>query len=624
MPIGRSRGSLSDWLGLSTLRSKVIRNSEFISIYFDFLKRTNVSRSLILYAGILITIASAFQMLGLGLVVPVLNALVDQGGFEAIITAPILGEIIKILPFENSNQNVFIFMIVLIFIAVILENLFLFLGRYYALMVDKNLTSKLRIILFDKYIKFHKGFFATKQAAEINTVLTHFIPAASRTNNNICQLFTQTVFSIIFVILMAIISWRLTLLSLLLLPIIHIFANSISNTMKTFAIQAHNAMIKLTNQVDDVFNNISLVQLAANEKNEARLFHKNANDVSKYMASARIRGYLVPAIVDILNAAGALIIVVASIFLFFTFNSYSLGRLLVFFVALRRFIGNAQQFSSNWVQSVAETPGLEIIKQSLNAVDNLEVISGELNFKTPQKAITFQNISFSYNDSQLILKSINLGVPVNSITAIVGPSGSGKTTLINLLPRFYDPVRGEILIDETDIKNFKLDQLRKNIGIVSQRAMLLNCSIKENITYGLENIQNIDYQNALRNAQLVELIDSLPKGDNTLVGNRGEMLSGGEMQRLSIAHALLCDPKILILDEPSSALDAATEQKLDLALQSVMKDRTVFIIAHRLITVKKADQIVFLEGGEIKESGSFDELIKKQGRFYQYSQLQNL
>ncbi len=237
-------------------------------------------------------------------------------------------------------------------------------------------------------------------------------------------------------------------------------------------------------------------------------------------------------------------------------------------------------------------------------------------------AIKFENVSFYYNRGQEILHNINLDVKAGEKIAIVGSTGSGKSTLVDLIPRFYDPSEGKIIIDGYDIKQLSLKNLRRQIGIVPQECILMRGSLAFNIAYGLENIDMQKIIQAAEIADISEFIESLPDKYNSEVGERGVTLSGGQRQRIAIARAVIRDPKILILDEATSSLDLAVERQVQRAINQAMKGRTAFIIAHRLSTVREADKIFVLENGNFIQSGNHDELLRQGGLYAELYKLQ--
>jgi subfamily B ATP-binding cassette protein MsbA len=237
------------------------------------------------------------------------------------------------------------------------------------------------------------------------------------------------------------------------------------------------------------------------------------------------------------------------------------------------------------------------------------------------RSITFSNVDFSYNKDTRVLKGVSFEIKKSNIFAVIGPSGAGKSTVADLLARFYDPDSGAVLIDGRNVKDIKTASMRKLIGIVTQETILFNDTVRNNIAYGRKEMDMAAVEMAARAANAAEFIEKMPEKYDTLIGDRGVRLSGGQRQRLAIARAILKNPPILILDEATSSLDSESEQLVQEALNNLMMNRTTFVIAHRLSTVRNADQIIALENGAVAEQGTHEELIKKNGV---YTRLYNL
>jgi subfamily B ATP-binding cassette protein MsbA len=262
------------------------------------------------------------------------------------------------------------------------------------------------------------------------------------------------------------------------------------------------------------------------------------------------------------------------------------------------------------------------VKELLRNDDKPYLNNGTLQFTGLNQRISFLLTSFGYEPSNLVLRDITLNIQKGEVTALVGASGAGKTTLADLIPRFYDPINGSILLDKEDLRNFDITSVRRKMAIVSQDTFIFNASVRDNIAYGLQGICEQDIVQAAKQAHALEFIEELPNSWDTILGDRGVRLSGGQRQRIAIARALLRNPDILILDEATSALDSLTEQLIQESLEKLSQGRTVIAIAHRLSTIAKADKVVVLEQGRIVEQGSYQDLLIKKGELWKYHQKQ--
>lgn len=247
---------------------------------------------------------------------------------------------------------------------------------------------------------------------------------------------------------------------------------------------------------------------------------------------------------------------------------------------------------------------------------------GRRAFTGLQRSIDLETVDFSYNPGEPVLSEITLSIKRGEMTALVGASGAGKTTLADLLPRFYDPTQGRILVDGIDLREFKINSLRRRMAVVSQDTFIFHTTVKENIVYGVESANDTDVYEAARMANALDFILALPQGFDTILGDRGVRLSGGQRQRIAIARALLRNPEILILDEATSALDSVTERLIQESLERLSAGRTVVAIAHRLSTIANADKVVVMEQGRIVEQGSYQDLLEDRGKLWKYHQMQ--
>jgi subfamily B ATP-binding cassette protein MsbA len=372
-------------------------------------------------------------------------------------------------------------------------------------------------------------------------------------------------------------------------------------------------------------SNVDLVQLSGAEAEELIQLEAVSDRVRHHGFAARARRYIVPRIVDVVNSTGIVILGCTAVFLFISVESSSIGRLSVFFISLRRLASHVEQLTGAWAQIVSGLPALEKVLWVFKDEDKAFIESGNKEFSGVDKKIEFQDVRFSY-DNKEVLKGISFSIPANKTLAVVGSSGSGKTTMLSLLARFYECDAGAIKVDGVDIKEFVPSSYRSKIALVSQNSMIINGTIRRNICYGLDeqSITDDALEQATRKANIYDFILKLPEGFDTVIGGHGVRLSGGERQRLSIARAFLRNPQILILDEPTSALDAKTEELIQIAVNNISKDRTVFVVAHRLSTIRNADYLIVLENGQISEQGTIQELLDAKGRFFDYCELQRI
>jgi subfamily B ATP-binding cassette protein MsbA len=272
------------------------------------------------------------------------------------------------------------------------------------------------------------------------------------------------------------------------------------------------------------------------------------------------------------------------------------------------------------------------IQQGMAAVDRIfDILETESTIKekispvtlpTKPHRIVFEDVSFSYDDTEMVLKNINLAVNPGEIIALVGMSGGGKTSLVNLIPRFFDVTQGVIRIDGVDLRDISIESLRKQVAIVTQEPILFNDTIRRNIAYGKPDATDQEIEEAAKAAYIYNFIQGLPKGLDTIIGELGSRLSGGEKQRMCIARALLKNAPILILDEATASLDSEAERLVQQALENLMKGRTSFVIAHRLSTIAYANRIIVIIGGRIVEEGNHEALMAKKGEYFQLHQMQ--
>jgi ATP-binding cassette subfamily B protein len=409
-------------------------------------------------------------------------------------------------------------------------------------------------------------------------------------------------------------NWRL---GLLLVALVILFAAIAMWVIgKTHAAQGQVEALhtELAGNAQDALSNVVVVQSFSRLHSETRLFR----DIVGQVLDRQFPVLNWWAIVAVLTRSASTLTVIA-IFVLGTVlhlrGQATVGEMVAFMGFATLLIARLEGAVAFVSHILLQTPSLEQFFAVLDARSTVPEKPDAITLGRVVGDVRFEDVAFAYPGGPRILDGIDLHAPPGRTVALVGQTGAGKSTAMSLLQRMWDPVAGRITLDGHDLRDLSLDSLRRNIGVVFQEALLFNRSIRDNLLVGRPDATQEDIERACRMAEAHEFIIRKPQGYDTLVGERGTQLSGGQRQRLSIARALLKDPPVLILDEATSALDAATEARVQKALKALMAGRTTFIIAHRLSTVRDADEILVFEGGRVAERGSFDALLREQGRF---------
>ena len=519
------------------------------------------------------------------------------------------------------------------------------IGRWFSARIGEGLIYDLRSQVFQHVQKQSIAFFTrTQTGALISRINSDVIGAQQAFTSSLSGVLSNVVSLILVTATMLFLSWQITVVSLILLPAFLIPTKWVGRKLQSLTRDSFELNAQMSSTMTERFNvsGAMLVSLYGQAENENEFFRSRARRVADIgISMAMLNRLFFIALTSVAAIATAFAYGIGG---HLALNgTVTVGTLLAITALLARLYGPLTALSNVRIDVMTALVSFERVFEVLDLQPMVSNKDGAQELAKKIPSIEFKNVSFSYPrpdqislaslesaakeefiESGEVLKNVSFTVPAGSFTAIVGPSGAGKTTISTLVPRLYDVSSGSIQIDGIDVKDLTLESLRSSIGVVTQDAHLFHESIAENLRYAKHNATEEEMEQACRSAQIWELVQSLPNKFDTLVGERGHRLSGGEKQRLAIARLLLKSPSVVILDEATAHLDSENEALVQKALKSALKDRTSIVIAHRLSTIRDADQIIVLEHGVVVERGKHDELIAAGGLYSELNERQDL
>lgn len=512
----------------------------------------------------------------------------------------------------------------IIVISVFLSNLFTYLSGVVLAHVKARVIKRMRMDIFGQVSKLHIGYFSNERKGDLMSKMTNDIQEVENTIiQSLRVVFREPATIVLYFSALFLMSAQLTLFTILIIPISGALIGSITRKLKKTAVQSQQSLGRIVNILDETLGGMRVIKAFNATRFMTKKFDLetdfyaeiNVNMARKNELASPISQFMgVTVVAGILVYGGSMVL---------SSNSQLSASDFITYIIIFTQVLNPAKEISRAVSSIQR--GIASAERVFEVVDTESKIKSPLSpksLKAFDKSIVFDQVSFAYQN-QNVLTNLSFELQAGKTIALVGPSGGGKSTLADLVPRFYDPTAGKILLDGIDLRDFEIHQLRNLMGIVTQESILFNDTIFNNIAFGIENITEKEVIEAAKIANAHSFIVEMEHGYQTSIGDRGSKLSGGQRQRISIARAVLKNPPILILDEATSALDSESELLVQEALTNLMNNRTTLVIAHRLSTIQHADEILVIDRGEIVQRGTHNQLNQSLGLYQKLSHIQS-
>ena len=498
-----------------------------------------------------------------------------------------------------------------------IKNIFLYIKNILLRIVELKLVKEIRDRLYIHIQTLSLGYFNRQHTGSITSIVMNDVEQLQIALAVVFQrLFVEPINILTFVALLFIISWKLALIAIIIIPLAGIAILSIGRSIRRKSRRTQVKIAEIMQILTETLTSIRIVKAFVNEKEEINNFTRESKHYFKLLLKRARLDLIAGPTTETFGVIIGVVLLWYGGMEVLAQKGVSAEDFIRFILILFSILGPIKQLSNVNLKIQIGAASAERIFGLLDTPAEVVEDPDPVNLDVFNNAIEFDQIHFEYSDSDdRVLDEVSFSIQKGEVVALVGPSGSGKSTIADLIPRFFDVSKGALRIDGNDVRKISFSSLRGSMGIVTQEVILFNDTIRKNIAYGQSDVTEEGIQKAAEAANALEFIEQTPDGFDTLIGERGVNLSGGQKQRLAIARALLKNPPILILDEATSALDTESEKMVQKAIEVLMKDRTVLVIAHRLSTVQNADKIVVLDKGKILEVGSHNELYEKGGLY---------
>ena len=499
-------------------------------------------------------------------------------------------------------------------IALFLKNLFRYLALYYIAFMRNGVIKDIRNDMYNKILALPLQYYSNERKGDIMSRISNDVMEIEWSILSALEFVFREPFTIVLTLAILIgLSPQLTLTVFIVLPIAGLLIGLLGSSLRRSSAKAQGLMGQLFSNIEETLGGLRIIKAFTAESFQKSKFYALNETYTKTMVRVFNKRDASSPVSEVFGSIATVIVIYfGGKLVLESENGFGAEDLIGYIAMFSQIIPPAKAFSTAYNNIQKGLASVERINKILDADVAIYDVKDAVEKPEFIKEVVYQNIMFSYG-GEPVLKNISLTVEKGKTVALVGPSGGGKSTLADLLPRFYDVQKGAVLIDGVDIKNIKIEALRKLIGVVTQESILFNDSIRNNIAFGMPDFTDAEVEQAARIANAHEFIKLMPDGYQTNIGDRGSKLSGGQRQRISIARAILKNPPILILDEATSALDTESEKLVQDALTKLMANRTTLVIAHRLSTIQHADEIIVLQRGEIAERGKHADLLKTEG-----------